>query len=218
LRENIHALDLVGLGCTGALPALRAADDYLNRYPDSNVLVLAVEICSAATHWAEKPELILSNSIFSDGAAAVMLTNREKAAGLRIKNISSLLWPQFRDELRFKYLDARLCNVISPKVPEIVAQALHTLYKDHNGEKVHYAFHSGGKKVLDAIQQRLGLSDDDMLLSRRILREYGNMSSPSVLFVLKSILGCRLRDQEPVTCFSFGAGFLASMLQAEWQS
>jgi predicted naringenin-chalcone synthase len=218
LPENIHTLDLVGLGCTGALPALRAADDYLNRYPDSTVLVIAVEICSAATHWAEKPELILSNSIFSDGAAAVILTNKEKMAGLCIKSISSLLRPQFRDELRFKYLDARLCNVISSKVPQIVAEALHALYKDHTENKTHYAFHSGGRKVLDAIQQRLGLLDEDMLLSRQILKEYGNMSSPSVLFVLKNILKHQLRDQDTVTCFSFGAGFLASMLQTEWRS
>jgi len=135
LPENIHTLDLVGLGCTGALPALRAADDYLNRYPDSTVLVIAVEICSAATHWAEKPDLILSNAIFSDGAAAVLVSNRQNLPGLCIKKITSLLQPQFRDDLRFKYLDARLCNVISPKVPEIVAQALDTLYKNHSAKK-----------------------------------------------------------------------------------
>jgi predicted naringenin-chalcone synthase len=218
LSENIYTLDLVGLGCTGALPALRAADDYLNRYPDSTVLVIAVEICSAATHWAEKPELILSNSIFSDGAAAVVLTNREKIPGLRINNISSVLWPKYRNELRFKYLDNRLCNVISPKVPEIAAQAINALYKNPSVDNTHYAFHSGGRKVLDAIQERRHLSDADMLPSRRILKEYGNMSSPSVLFVLKSILRQELRDKHSVICFSFGAGFLASMLQAEWQS
>ncbi len=217
LPENIHTLDLVGLGCTGALPALRAADDYLRRSPDTSVLVIAVEICSAATHWKEKPELILSNAIFSDGAAAVLLSNRTNGPGLCIKHISSILRPQFRDDLRFKYLDSRLCNVISSKVPEIVAQALHALYKDHSQNKKHYAFHSGGRKVLDAIQLQLGFSDEDMRPSRQILKDYGNMSSPSVLFVLKDILNGQLRDQDAVTCFSFGAGFLAAMLQAEWQ-
>jgi len=209
---------LVGLGCTGALPTLRAADDYLKRSPDSTVLVIAVEICSAATHWKEKPELILSNAIFSDGAAAVLLSNRTNEPGLCIKKISSLLRPQFRDDLRFKYLDSRLCNVISPKVPQIVADAIHTLYKNGSVAKTHYAFHSGGRKVLDAIQLQLGLSDEDMRPTRQILKDYGNMSSPSVLFVLKSILSGQLHDQEAVTCFSYGAGFLASMLQAEWQA
>ena len=218
LPQNIYTLDLVGLGCTGALPALRAADDYLNRYPESTVLVIAVEICSAATHWAEKPELILSNAIFSDGAAAVLLTNQENIPGLRINNISSVLWPQFRNELRFKYLNDRLCNVISPKVPGIVAQAIQTLQKENSNDNTHYAFHTGGRKVLDAIQEHNGLADDQMLPSRAILREYGNMSSPSVLFVLKGILNEKLRDKDSVACFAFGAGFLASMLQAEWQS
>ncbi|MDO8580898.1 MAG: 3-oxoacyl-[acyl-carrier-protein] synthase III C-terminal domain-containing protein, partial [Candidatus Omnitrophota bacterium] len=219
LPDNIYTLDLVGLGCAGALPALRAADDYLHRYPDSNVLVIAVEICSAAIHWAQKPELILSNAIFSDGAAAVLLTNRAKIFGFKINSISSVLWPQFRDELRFKYLDSRLCNVISPKTTEIVSQALGALDGLPKGSGKHgYAFHSGGRKILDAIQERLHLSDEEMLPSRQILRDYGNMSSPSVLFVLKEILNQGLRDKHPVTCFSFGAGFLASILRGEWQA
>jgi predicted naringenin-chalcone synthase len=92
-------------------------------------------------------------------------------AGLRIKNISSLLWPQFRDELRFKYHDARLCNVISPKVPEIVANAIHTLYKGFFCGKNCVMPFIRGKKVLDAIQSRLGLSDEDMRPSRQILKE-----------------------------------------------
>ncbi|MBP9855566.1 MAG: type III polyketide synthase [Candidatus Omnitrophica bacterium] len=218
LSENIYTLDLVGLGCTGALPGLRSADDYLNRYPDSNVLVVAVEICSAAIHWAEKPELILSNSIFSDGAAAVLLTNKPKTSGLQIQNISSVLWPEYRDELRFKYLDARLCNVISPKVCDIASRAIRALYKKPSADPTYYAFHSGGRKVLDAIQESLHLSDDDMSPSREILRDYGNMSSPSVLFALKTILRKELEDKDSVVCFSFGAGFLASMLQAQWRS
>jgi len=218
LPENTYTLDLVGLGCTGALPALRAADDYLNRYPQSTVLVIAVEICSAATHWAEKPELILSNAIFSDGAAAVLLTNQEGTRGLCINKISSVLWPQYRNELRFKYLNDRLCNVISSKVPGIVAKAVETLHKNNSSENTHYAFHTGGRKVLDAIQAHNGLADDQMLPSRAILREYGNMSSPSVLFVLKSILNEKLQDKDLVACFAFGAGFLASMLQAEYKA
>jgi len=218
LPENTYTLDLVGLGCTGALPALRAADDYLNRYPGSTVLVIAVEICSAAIHWADKPELILSNAIFSDGAAAVLLTNQENTPGFHINHISSVLWPQFRNELRFKYLNDRLCNVISSKVPGIVAQSIQTLQKGNSSDNTHYAFHTGGRKVLDAIQEHNGLGDDQMLPSRAVLREYGNMSSPSVLFVLKSILNKKLRDKESVACFAFGAGFLASMLHAEWQS
>jgi predicted naringenin-chalcone synthase len=218
LPENIYTLDLVGLGCAGALPALRAAEDYLSRRPGSAVLVVAVEICSAAVNWAQKPELILSNSLFSDGSAAVLLVNAPKAPGLKVKNISSLLWPQFRDHLRFRYLDSGLCNVISPQVPDIAARAISALWDDTPDGRVHYAFHSAGRKVLDAIQERLGLSPKQMRPSRDILRDFGNMSSPSVLFVLKDILAGSLRDNDTVICFSFGAGFSASVLEAQWQS
>lgn len=216
LPEDVYTLDLVGLGCAGALPALRAADDYLNRYPDSTVLVIAAEICSAAIHWDERPELILSNSIFGDGAAAVLLTNR-RSRGLRVNSISSLLWPQFRDELRFKYLNARLCNVISPNVDQIVARAVRGLHRGFTKTNTRYAFHSSGRKILDAIQKILKLSDQEMAPTRDILREYGNMSSPSVLFALKNILRDGMMDRQPVIGFSFGAGFSASMLLAEWQ-
>jgi predicted naringenin-chalcone synthase len=219
LRPEVYTLDLVGLGCAGALPALRAADDYLHRYPDSDVLVIAVEICSAAVHWDEKPELILSNSIFSDGAAVALLTNRPRteAKGLRIQKISSVLWPEFRNELRFKYLDSRLCNVISAKVPEIASRAIHALHHNQGMQKARYAFHSGGRKILDAIQTRLELDEGQMEPSRRILKNYGNMSSPSVLFALREVISAGLKPRESVVCFSFGAGFLASVLQGEWQ-
>ena len=147
-----------------------------------------------------------------------MLTNREKTPGLRINRISSVLWPEFRNELRFKYFENRLCNVISSKVPEIVAKSIQTLCKNLSKDNTHFAFHAGGRKVLDAIQARNGLADGQMQPSRQILKEYGNMSSPSVLFVLKNILKQKLNDKDSVVCFAFGAGFLASMLQAEWQS
>lgn len=217
LASDVYTLDLVGLGCTGALPTLKAADDYLKSNPGSVALVIAVEICSAATHWGEKVDLILSNAIFSDGAAAALLTNRSGFKGLAIKQSSSLLWPEYRDELRFKYQDSRLCNVISSKVPDIVARAIKTLAERHPAQSAYYAFHSGGRKVLDALQQKLALRDEQIEPSRRVLREYGNMSSPSVLFVLKELMDEPLKAHDEITSFSFGAGFLAYMLRTQWQ-
>jgi predicted naringenin-chalcone synthase len=215
LRQDVYNADLVGLGCVGAMPALRAASHYLARHENSNVLVIAVEICTAASHWAEKPELILSNAIFSDGAAAVLLTNRPDVSGLKLVHTSSLVWPQFRDELRFSYFDGRLANVISPKVSDITVHAVEALCTQCQ-DNTRYAFHAGGRKVLDAIQQHRQLSDESMWPSRRILRDYGNMSSPSVLFVLKDILRQGLQHNDPVVCFSFGAGFSAAILHLQW--
>jgi predicted naringenin-chalcone synthase len=217
LRPDVYTLDLVGLGCVGAMPALRAADHFLSCHPNATVAVVAVEVCSAAIHWDQKPELILSNSIFSDGAAAVLLSNRPQSRGLAINRISSVLWPQFREQLRFRYLDARLCNVISSQVPSIAAQAVEALYGHCNSEETDFAFHAGGRKVLDHIQDRLVLSNRQMEPSREILKHYGNMSSPSVLFALKNIFASGVEGERPVVCFSFGAGFLAYILQGHWQ-
>lgn len=216
LSENVYTLDFVGLGCSGAIPALRAADDYLNRYEDATVLVIAAEICSAAARWLEKPELILSNAIFSDGAAVAILTSKSGVSGLRIANVSSILWPHLRDELRFKYVDSCLCNVISINVPDLAADAVQTLCKSLEAD-TNYAFHTSGRKVLDSIQRRLNFFDEQMLSSRKILRDYGNMSSPSVLFVLKDILNKKLKNKSPVVCFTFGAGFSSSILEAQWK-
>ena len=219
LKQDIYAVDLVGMGCGGAIPALRAADDYLRSHPNSNAIVISVEVCTAAIHWREEVELILSNSIFSDGAAAVFVTNEDDVTGFEIRKISSLLWPQYRDQLRFKHLDARLCNVISPKVPVIAGKAAVKLYQDilSNLQSTYYAMHLGGRKVLDTIQKSLDLQDEEMSLSRSMLRKYGNMSSPSVLFVLKEILHRhQVKKAETAALFSFGAGFTAFGLLAEW--
>ena len=214
LRNNIFTLDLVGSGCAAAIPALRAADQFLKVHPHSNLLVVCAEVCSAALSWGDETDLILSNAIFGDGAAACLLSNRPRTEGFEIRDFESLLWPEFRDDLRFKKKEARLCNVINKNVPKIVARAMKNLWQNlklHFAEPLHYyAVHPGGRRILDEIENSLGLKDGQLNRSREILRDYGNMSSPSVLYVLK-----RIWDLDPVKTgdnvglFSFGAGFSA---------
>jgi len=114
-RDNIFTSDLVGHGCGAAIPALQVADQFLKSGRGSNVLVLCVEVCSAAFFWGSDIGLILSNSIFADGAAACLLTTDSRRSGLEIRAFESLLWPQYREDLRFKQQDSRLCNVINKK-------------------------------------------------------------------------------------------------------
>ncbi|MCH7590188.1 hypothetical protein IIB34_04030 [PVC group bacterium] len=209
LRNDICVMDLVGQGCSGAIPALQAASNYITSHPGTRVGVIAVEVCSAAIHWGELPELILSNSIFGDGAAAMILTDDQGQRGLKILQIASLLLPQYRDKLCFRYRDSRLCNVISPQVPSIIAEGVKTLCDklDNNGSITAYAFHGGGRKVLDRIQDTLRLPDTQMNISRQILKDYGNMSSPSVLFALKNVFNAREAQQDQhILAMTFGAG------------
>lgn len=219
LTAEVYAVDIIGSGCAGAMTALRSAVDYLDQHPGSNAVVIATEVCSAAVHWADHPDLILSNCIFSDGSAACLVSNRQGCAGLSITQYSSLLLPKYRDALRFKYLNASLCNVISSRVPMIAAGAVAAVDTalSPQGRSDHYAFHGGGRRVIDLIQKHLELDDGVMQPTRQVLRDHGNMSSPSVLFALADVLNVGPQEGDTVSAFAFGAGFSILGVTGTWQ-
>ena len=215
LRPDIFTLDIAGMGCGGAMPAVQACHNYLNSNKDTYALAVSTEICSSALFWGDDPELILSNSIFSDGSAACLLTNRAGRSGFKILGFTSKIAPHHRDTLRFRTENSRLRNVIKEAVPGIAAELIKeiagNLLKEHGlkqGDIKFWALHPGGRKVLDMVQKKMDLKADDLAYSRRVLYNYGNMSSPTVLYVLKEIF----KDNAPgkrAAAFmaSFGAGF-----------
>lgn len=215
LRSDVFALDIVGMGCGGAMPVLQACHNYLNTHKDTYALAISTEICSAALFWGDDPELILSNSIFGDGSAACLLTNKTDKTGLKIIDFESKIVPHHRDALRFSTENSKLRNVIKETVPDIAAELLkdiaHNLFDRHEikQENVKYwALHPGGRKVLDKIQAKMNLKAGDLDYSRKILYNYGNMSSPTVLYVLQEILKDKaLMTNDIVFMASFGAGF-----------
>ncbi len=214
LRDSLFTLDLTGTGCGAALPALRAADQYLKAHANSNILVLSVEVCSAALSWGDEIDLILSNAIFGDGAAACLISNVDDREGYAVLDFESLLWPEYRNDLRFKQKNSRLCNVINKNVPEVASEAVKTLQDRFmsrmEGPFHYYAIHPGGRRILDEIESRLGFGPNVLNRSREVLRDYGNMSSPSVLYVLKNIIEKdQPKEEESIILFAFGAGFTA---------
>ena len=225
LRDDIFALDAVGMGCGGALPALRLGYNFLSARKNSHALAVSTEICSSAVFWDEDPELILSNSIFSDGSGACLLTNKNSVPGFRFVDFESRVIPRYREALRFTVKDSKLRNVIKPAVPEIAANLLReisgSLLKRNRLRKEDvkfWALHPGGKKVLDKIGEIVGLSEEDLRYSRDILFRYGNMSSPTVLYVLKEIFeGPEIERGDRILAASFGAGFsgYAALLRYE---
>ena len=160
--------------------------------------------------------MILSNSIFGDGSASCIITNKTSAnTGLRIVDFSSRILTEHRDELRFKIENSILRNVIKKTVPEIAASLVKEIVDSlikKNGLKMDdvafWAIHPGGRRVLDRIQSVLGLNQEDLSYSRSVLYRYGNMSSPTVLYILKDILEKgRLKGGDNIVIASFGAGF-----------
>lgn len=215
LRSNIQTLDLVGQGCGAALPNLRTAEALLTSKRAHHVLSICVEVCSAALYLDNDPGVLISNALFGDGAAAVVLSNRPSTSMRRIewKMAESFLAPSERDLLRFEQRNGMLRNILTPQVPKLAAQHAHQLLKEilslsslNLSDIAAWILHAGGREVLIAMKKEIGLTENDLRLSSDILYNFGNISSPFVLFVLEKAV----KDACPGGWWylsSFGAGF-----------
>ena len=215
LRPDVRPFDLQGMGCGAALPNLESAYNYLQAHPNSNVLAIAAEMCSATLYFDEAPDILISNALFGDGAAAVLLTNRPLEGGVRLRGFAAGLYPQDRQHLHYRTENSKLRNVLSVEVPAVGArrgsEVIGRLLEEHglsHGAIDHWIVHPGGQKVLDAFEAALDLPAEALAPSRRVLYNYGNMSSATVLFVLDEVLrnGAARPGDVGVMC-SFGAGF-----------
>ena len=215
LSDSIRVFDLMGMGCGGVLPNWDCAIGAL-RY-GGPVLSVAFEVCSATLFMGNCPDLVVSNSIFGDGAAAAILDREGTAGILRVLDCESGISPSHREALHYRWENGRLRNVLSRRVPLIGAREIHKVAMrllQRNGlgtaDIRHWAMHPGGTVVIDRIAQKFGIEHDLLIPSRNIFAEYGNMSSPSVLFCLKEIL--EKTPPEPSDLglmLTFGAGFTA---------
>ncbi len=221
LPAYTSVLDLMGMGCGGAIPNLEAACRMIQSGAKKTVLCLSVEICSATFFRGPDPDLIVSNSIFADGAAAAVLQanlNGDTAGGLvRFLDFESVTLPEHRDKLRYTTQGGRLRNVLTRSVPVIGAKAVAQVTQrllDRHGltpkDISHWVVHPGGTQVLKAVEKHLDLTPETLRFSYEVFRDYGNMSSPSVMFVLSKVLReARPRPGEKALLISFGAGFTA---------
>src|SRR5215469_737930 len=214
LRTDVLALDLVGQGCGAAIPNLQTARSLVAAGHCERVLSICVEVCSAAFYLDDDVGVLISACLFGDGAgAAVLSASANGGRRVRWKSGGSLLKPDDRDQLRFEQRNGLLRNILTPEVPELAAQHVGTVLDDTlarnqvarsqiNG----WILHPGGRDVLVALRGKIQLSGHDVRWSENVLREHGNMSSPSVLFVLQAALA----DRAPGGLWwmsSFGAGF-----------
>src|SRR4051812_21901374 len=215
MRANAVTVDLVGQGCGAALPNLRTAHALIESRQCKNVLSICVEVCSAAFYLDDDPGVLVSACLFGDGAGAAVLSDAPQSGrrAVQWKNSGTLLVPQDRDLLRFEHKNGMLRNILSPSVPEIAGRHARTVFdqvtKKAEVDKTDikaWILHAGGREVLNALQQSLSLTADEVNFSAEVLREYGNLSSPFVLFVLQSALA----QNAPAGTWwmsSFGAGF-----------
>ena len=215
LPTDILALDLVGQGCGAALPNMRTGEALLASGRASHVLSICVEICSAAMYLDDDPGVLISACLFGDGAGAAVLTAEPPKGRRRIewKSAGTLMNAGDRDELRFERRRGMLRNILTPAVPAIAAKHVDEMLADGlrregiSREDISgWILHAGGREILAAVRQRVGLTEDDTRWSAAILRDYGNVSSPCVYFVLEAALNEQAQGGY-WWMSSFGAGF-----------
>ena len=215
LRPDVFALDLVGQGCGAALPNLRAGESILTAGRAKKVLSVCVEVCSAAFYLDDDAGVLISACLFSDGAGAAVLANEPlpNRRSVEWKFTASRLVTAERDTLRFGHKNGMLRNILLRQVPQVASDVAAQLLSESLLEAgvqrepiTGWILHTGGREVILALREKLKLSADDVRHSSAVLRQVGNISSPTVYFVLERAL------REPVPdglwwMSAFGAGF-----------
>lgn len=208
MRPDVYLQDLVGLGCGAAIPTLRSAEGFLRVNPEATVAVVAVEICSAAFYLDDDPGVLISLCLFGDGASASIWRAAPPASGpaYRIGGFQTVHKPELREKIRFVNAEGKLKNKLHRSVPAVAADAVSELYAatGYNGDAHRILAHPGGRDVIEALESKLPVAS--LPESREVLRNYGNLSSPSVLVALENHLASANPD-EKLWLTSFGAGF-----------
>jgi len=212
LSRSIRAFDLVGSGCGGAIPNLQAAEALVTT--GSVVLSVSVEICSATLQMDNDLSLILSNALFGDGAAAAVLWDRPE--GWELVASATRYVPEQRETIRYVHKKGQLHNQLSLKLPDLVKKAAAEVVADvlkaqslAVADVKHWALHTGGEKIINAVRDEIGIPEDRLAATRKVLSEFGNMSSPTVWFVMDEIGRKVVAPGDWCAMIAYGAGMSA---------
>ena len=206
MRDDVYLADLVGLGCGAAIPTMRAAHGFLAANPSAVVATVAVEVCSSAYYVDDDPGVLISLCLFGDGAAAAIWTGAGNAGDWQAGHFTTTHRPLDREKIRFVNSEGKLKNQLHKSVPGLAAAAVADLYARRAGDPDQVLAHSGGRDVVEALEAVLPFN---LTETRDILRDHGNMSSPSVLFALEQRLANSKANDRRLWLTAFGAGFAA---------
>lgn len=217
LRKDIFHLQLNFGGCSAAFPALKVADLIVTKNPEAKVMVVCIELCTLHFQTSNNNDMLLANTIFGDGAAAAIVAGDNYYVNdrfsLKIDGFYSFISSQGKKLMEWNItsnsfemvLDSNVPDYIGEEIEKFLANAGTQLNFDiRNIDK--WAVHPGGKRILDNIKKSLNLPYEALLPSYSILNNYGNMSSPTILFVLDYILNEKIHNNEKVIAIGFGPG------------
>jgi alkylresorcinol/alkylpyrone synthase len=220
LRSNVRRVPLFGLGCAGGVSGLGLAARLASSEPGTNWLFVTVETCSISIRLdSDDPAAVVATALFGDGAAAAVLSAGEPRNAV-VKGSAEKMWPDTLGMMGWRVEDPGLGVVFDRAIPPFIEAELAGSLGDMcielgiaRDEIGRFCSHPGGVKVIDAIEQALELGQGALNLEREVLRDYGNMSAPTVLFVLDRLMKQGLPDKTMMT--AFGPGFTCSGLLLE---
>jgi alkylresorcinol/alkylpyrone synthase len=211
-RQDVRRVPVFGLGCAGGVNGLSLATRLAAAEPGTLWLFVTVETCSISIRLdSADPAAIVATALFGDGAAAAVVTSGKHSLA-RISGSAEKIWPDTLRIMGWDVEDPGLAVVFDRAIPPFIEAEL-TEAVDEMCAKLgitrdeidRFCCHPGGVKVIDAIEAALRLNQGELNLEREVLRDYGNMSAPTVLFVLERLLERGLPDKVMMT--AFGPGF-----------
>ncbi len=215
LKDSVERTNIGFMGCNAAFNALKLARRIVLSEPEAVVLVLNLELCTLHLKETDDLEQLLSFLVFADGCAASLVS--AEPTGLALQSFRATILPDSSEHISWRIGDSGFDMVLSGQIPAGIASGLPpNLASILEGQRLedirHWAIHPGGRIILDSVQKALGLADAALAPSREVLRLFGNMSSATIMFVLKDLLE-RGETPGPGCAMAFGPGVtIESML------
>jgi predicted naringenin-chalcone synthase len=218
LPEEIYHTAINFMGCNAAFHALKIGDMITKTDDNAKVLIVCVELCTLHFKPKNNHDNLLSNTIFGDGCAALVITSdtyatQHQHCGLEINGFYSVILNRGKELMEWNIttdnfemvLDSKVPEFIGKEIDEVLLKASKSLqFKPENIN--HWAVHPGGKKILDTVWRQLKMNEKDLEHSYKVLNDFGNMSSPTILFVMNEIVNAKLKKDETIFSIGFGPG------------
>lgn len=217
MPQSVQRFHLGFMGCYAAFPALKMAHSFCAANKNAVVMVICLELCSIHFQNSENIDQLISASVFADGGAGVLVSSKPTPKDqpvYKLENFATSIAEKSEQDMAWTIGDTGFNMVLSTYVPEIIEsnirssiQPLLDTYRINYSDIKHWAIHPGGRAILDKIEKNLGMQPEQLASPRAVLSKYGNMSSATILFVLKHLLDQPAQNKtERVLAMAFGPG------------